>query len=136
MCTDAAMKVSRRHSTDFHVPGARALVRDFVRACTTCQRNKTDQLQPAGLLQPLPVPSPVWVDIGIDFIEGLPKVNGHLVMLMVIDRFSKSAHFLPLGHPYMATTVARAFFNNIVKLHGVPSSIVSDRDLAFTSRFW
>jgi hypothetical protein len=107
-----------------------------VRACTTCQRNKTDQLQPAGLLQPLPVPSPVWVDIGIDFIEGLPKVNGHLVMLMVIDRFSKSAHFLPLGHPYMATTVARAFFNNIVKLHGVPSSIVNDRDLAFTNRFW
>jgi hypothetical protein len=136
MCTDAAMKVPRRHSTDFHVPGARALVRDFVRACTTCQRNKTDQLQPAGLLQPLPVPSPVWVDIGIDFIEGLPKVNGRLVMLMVNDRFSKSAHFLPLGHPYMATTVARAFFNNIVKLHGVPSSIVNDRDLAFTSRFW
>jgi hypothetical protein len=136
MCTDAAMKVPRRHSTDFHVPGARALVHNFVRACTTCQRNKTDQLQPAGLLQPLSVPSPVWVDIGIDFIEGLPKVNGRLVMLMVNDRFSKSAHFLPLGHPYMATTVARAFFNNIVKLHGVPSSIVNDRDLAFTSRFW
>jgi hypothetical protein len=136
MCTDAAMKVSRRHSTDFHVPGARALVCDFVRACTTCQHNKTDQLQPAGLLQPLPVPSPVWVDIRIDFIEGLPKVNGRLVMLMVIDRFSKSTHFLPLGHPYTATTIARAFFNNIVKLHGVPSSIVSDRDLAFTSRSW
>jgi hypothetical protein len=89
---------------DFHVPGARALVRDFVCTCTTYQRNKTDQLQPAGLLQPLPVPSTVWVDIRIDFIEGLPKVNGHLVILTVVDRFSKSAHFLLLGHPYTTTT--------------------------------
>jgi hypothetical protein len=111
-------------------------VRDFMRACTTCQRNKTDQLQSASLLQPLPVPSTVWVDIGIDFIEGLPKVNGHSVILTVVDRFSKSTHFLPLGHPYMATTVVQVFFNNIVKLHSVPSSIVSDRDSAFTGCFW
>jgi hypothetical protein len=125
-------KALHRLRADFHVPGARALVCNFVRACTTCQRNKTDQLQPAGLLQPLPVRA----DIGIDFIKGLPKVNGQSVILTIVDRFSKSAHFLPSGHPYTTTTVARVFFDNIVKLHGVPSSIISDRDSAFTGCFW
>jgi hypothetical protein len=129
-------KMLHRLRGDFRVPGARALVRDFMRACTTCQRNKTDQLQPASLLQLLPVSSTVWVDIRIDFIEGLLKVNGRSVILTVVDRLSKSAHFLPLGHPYTATTIARVFFDNIVKLHDVPSSIVSDRDPAFTGRFW
>jgi hypothetical protein len=64
------------------------------------------------------------------------KVNGHSVILTVVDRFPKSAHFLPLGHPYTATTVARVFFDNIVKLHGVPNSIISYCDPAFTGRFW
>jgi hypothetical protein len=118
------------------VPGAHAVVRDFMRACPTCQCNKTEQLQPVGLLQPLPVPSTVWADIAVDFREGLPKVNGRLVILTVVDRFSRSAHFLSLGHPYTATTVARVFFTQVVKLHGVPSSIVSDRDPTFMGRFW
>jgi hypothetical protein len=115
-----------------HVP----LVRDFVRACTTCQRNKTNQLLSAGLLQPLPVPSTVWADIEIDFTKGPPKVNGYSVILTVINIFSKSAHFLPLGHSYMTTTVTRAFFDNSVKLHSVPNSIISDCDPAFTCCFW
>jgi hypothetical protein len=72
----------------------------------------------------------------MDFVEGLPKVHGKSVILTIVDRFSKSAHFVPLGHPYTATTVVRAFFDNIVKLHGIPSSIVSDRDPVFTGHFW
>jgi hypothetical protein len=125
--------------SDFHIPGARAAVQEIVHAYTTCQRNKTEQLHPAGLLQPLNVPTMVWADIAMDFIEGLPHVHDKSVILTVIDRFSKSAHFLPLGHPYTATTVARAFFDIIIRLHGIPSSIVSDRDLTdsvFTSQFW
>jgi hypothetical protein len=129
-------KTLHRLRAEFHVSSARALVRDFMRVCTTCQCNKTDQLQPASLLQSLPVPSMVWADIGIGFIEGLPKVNDHSVILMVIDKFSKSAHFLPLGHSYMTTTVTRAFFDNSVKLHSVPNSIVNDCDPAFTCCFW
>jgi hypothetical protein len=122
--------------SDFHIPGARAAVQEIVHACTTCQRNKIEQLHPAGLLQPLNVPTTVWADIAMDFVEGLPRVHGKSVILTVIDRFSKSAHFLPLGHPYTATTVARAFFDGIVRLHGIPSSIVSDRDPVFTSQLW
>lgn len=72
----------------------------------------------------------------MDFIEGLPRVNGKSVILTVVDRFSKYAHFIALSHPYTASSVARVFFEEIVWLHGIPSSIVSDRDLIFTSRFW
>jgi hypothetical protein len=72
----------------------------------------------------------------MDFIEGFPKINGKTIILTVVDRFSKVAHFITLGHPYTATTVARAFFTEIVWLHGIPSSIVSDRDPTFTSNFW
>ena len=64
----------------------------------------------------------------MDFIEGLLKVAGKSFILTVVDRFSKYAHFIALGHPYTATSVARAFFDAIVRLHGFPSSIVSDRD--------
>ncbi|XP_020197229.1 uncharacterized protein [Aegilops tauschii subsp. strangulata] len=74
----------------------------------------------------------VWADISIDFIEGLPKVGSKSVILTVVDRFSKYAHFIALGHPYTATSIARAFFDGIVRLHGLPSSIVSDRDPVFT----
>jgi hypothetical protein len=95
-----------------------------------------EQLRPVGLLQLIQVPSAVWANIAIDFIEGLPKVGGKSCILTVIDRFSKYyAHFLLLGHPYTTTSVARLFFTNIIKLHGIPSSIVSDRDPAFTDRF-
>jgi transposase-like protein len=71
----------------------------------------------------------------MDFIEGFHKINGKSVILTVVDRFSKAAHFITLGHLYTATTVARAFFTKIVRLHGIPSSIVSDCDPTFTSNF-
>ena len=72
----------------------------------------------------------------MNFIEGLPKVGGKSVILTVVDIFSKYAHFIALGHPYSAASVARAFFNGIVRLHGFPSSIVSDRDPVFTGHVW
>ena len=121
---------------DFHFPNMRRIVQAFVQACSTCQQYKSDHLRPAGLLQPLPVPSVVWADIGIDFIEALPKVQGKTVILSVVDRFSKYSHFIPLAHPYTAESVAQAFFADVVHLHGVPQSIVSDRDPVFTSAFW
>lgn len=72
----------------------------------------------------------------MDFVEGLPKVHGKSVILTVVDRFSKFAHFIPLGHPYTAASVAKAFFTDIVRLHGFPASIVSDRDPVFTGNIW
>jgi hypothetical protein len=72
----------------------------------------------------------------MDFVEALPKVHGKSVILTVVDRFSKYAHFIPLGHPYMVSSVARAFFNDIVRLHGFLESIVSDRDPVFIGHVW
>jgi hypothetical protein len=72
----------------------------------------------------------------MDFIEALPRVNGKSVILTVVDRFSKSCHFIPLAHPYSAESVAQVFFAEVVRLHGIPQSIISDRDTVFTSSFW
>jgi hypothetical protein len=84
----------------------------------------------------LPVLSRVWADISLDFLKGLPKVHGKSVLLTVVDQFLKYAHFIPLGHPYTATSVARAFFTDIVRLHSFLESIVSDRDPVFTDHVW
>jgi hypothetical protein len=129
-------KTLHRLQMDFHVPGARALVWDFIRACTLCQRHKSEHLHPTGLLQPLEVPSSVWSNITLDFIKGFPRVNGKTVILTVVGQFSKYTHFVSLGHPYTTTTVAKAFFDNIVQLHDMPTSMVSDRDPVFTGHFW
>ena len=72
----------------------------------------------------------------MDFIEALPRVGGKSTILTIVDRFSKYCHFIPLAHPYSVESVAQAFFSDIVCLHGIPQSIISDRDPVFTSIFW
>jgi hypothetical protein len=94
----------------FYSPHALRHVQEFVQGCAVCQRNKSEHLHLAGLLQPLLVPSQVWSDISMDFIEGFPKVGSKPVVLTVVDRFSKFTHFIVLGHPYSAASMAKAFF--------------------------
>lgn len=72
----------------------------------------------------------------MDFIGGLPKVQGVDVVMVVVDRLSKYAHFFPISHPYTTKSVAEVFLQDVVRLHGFPSSIVSDRDKVFLSHFW
>ncbi|MCH79797.1 Ty3/gypsy retrotransposon protein, partial [Trifolium medium] len=111
-------------------------IKNFVQQCIICQQAKAVHTKPAGLLQPLPIPTQVWEDIAMDFITGLPNSFGFTVIMVVIDRLTKYSHFVPQKTDYTSKSVAEAFMTNIAKLHGIPKSIVSDRDKVFTSGFW
>lgn len=111
-------------------------VADFVQQCLICQQAKTKRHRPAGLLQSLPIPAGAWKETTMNFIEGLPRSEGFDSILVVVDRFTKYSHFIPLKRPFTTSVMARAVLEHVVKQHGLPYSIVSDRDKVFTSLFW
>ena len=111
-------------------------VDSYVKQCSVCQLSKHNNSHPLGLLQPLPIPKGVWQDLSMDFIEGLPKSQGYNVILVVVDRLTKFVHFLLVKHPYIAHSIAQIFLDSVVKLHGIPRTIVTNRDTVFLSNFW
>ena len=125
-----------RLKRSFIWPGLHTSVKEHIKNCDIYQRCKHGNTKSAGLLQPLPIPLQVWIDISMDFVEGLPVFQGFTVIMVVVDRLSKYAHFVPLKHLYTASSVAKAFIDHIVRLHEMPRSIVSDRDKVFVSSFW
>lgn len=120
----------------FAWPNLKRNVKDYVNGCTVCQQAKLEHTRTPGLLQPLPIPEKAWDIISLDFIEGLPKSSRFDTILVIVDKFTKYGHFIPLAHPYTAMTVAQVFVEHVYKLHGLPKIIISDRDKVFTSNFW
>ncbi|GJT10314.1 ty3-gypsy retrotransposon protein [Tanacetum coccineum] len=98
-----------------------------------CQRFKPKSVPYPGLLQPLPIPDQVWIEISMDFIDGLPMSKGRTVLMVIVDKLSKYGHFVPLTHPYTDVSVAQAFLDNVYKLYGLPK-IISDGQTEVVNR--
>ncbi|XP_073526327.1 uncharacterized protein [Phyllobates terribilis] len=123
-------------SSHFFWPHMLKDVEHMLKRCIECLKAKS-KVKPQGLYSPLPIPSAPWLDISMDFIVGLPRTRkGRDSIFVVVDRFSKMAHFIPCHKTEDATSVANLFFSEVVRLHGLPRTIVSDRDPKFLSHFW
>jgi transposase InsO family protein len=130
---DKTLELLTRH---FYWPKMEEWVGDYVRSCDTCQRNKSPRHAKYGLLHPLELAYSPWQSISMDFITQLPKSEGNTSVWVIVDRFSKMAHCIPLTEPATAENLAKVFVREIWRLHGLPSDIVSDRDSRFTSNVW
>eukprot|EP00253_Pinus_taeda_P028245 PITA_28245 len=122
---------------EYFWPGMKKDIVEYLARCLECQQIKAEHQHPAGLLQPLPIPEWKWEIISMDFITGLPrtKKNNDSIMV-VVDKLSKAAHFIPVQSTYRAAQIAHVFMQNIFRLHGLPKTIISNRDVKFTSVFW
>ena len=117
--------------------GMKRDVTEYVFKCLTCQQVKAEHQVPTGLLNPLPIPQWKWDNITMDFISGFPLMQQkHDSVWVIVDRLTKSAHFIPVRIDNSMDRLAELYVNEIVQSHGVPLSIVSDRDPRFTSKFW
>ena len=123
----------------FSWKGIREDITAYVNDCVVCQLSKTATSAPPGLLQPIPIPNNRWECVTMDFVGPLPRTrDGHDCILAVMDKLTKMVHLIAttIGVDNDAAGAARLFFDEVVRLHGVPLSIISDRDSRFTSRFW
>lgn len=134
MGADKTVELVRRN---FFWPAMDAWIRDYVNSCPECQKAKSARHARYGMLSPLEVPYAPWDSISIDFITDLPLSEDCDQLMVVVDRFTKMCHFIPLKKDAKkAADVARVFLREVWRLHGLPSSIISDRDARFTSKFW
>ncbi|KAI2653487.1 Transposon Tf2-9 polyprotein [Labeo rohita] len=111
-------------------------VQEYVQACNICARSKTSNSPSTGKLQPLPIPKRPWSHISVDFVTGLPDSQGKNTILTMVDRFSKAVHLVALTGLPSAKTTAELILEHVVRLHGFPKDIVSDRGPQFTAKFW
>ncbi|KAJ0557459.1 putative nucleotidyltransferase, Ribonuclease H [Helianthus annuus] len=117
--------------------GMKKDIAEYVSKCLTCSQVKAEHQKPSGLLQQLEMPVWKWELITMDFVTKLPRTRkGNDAIWVIVDRLTKSAHFLPIKETFSMERLAKLYVDEIVSLHGVPLSIVSDRDSRFTSRFW
>ena len=129
-------KTTAKVCAAFTWPGVKKDVKKFVQECMVCQQMKCENRRPAGLLQPLLIPDKMWEELSMDFVTSLPNSHSYITILVVVDRLSKQAYFGALPKTYSAARVAELFYQMVYKLHGIPRSIVFNRDTIFLSSFW
>jgi hypothetical protein len=125
-----------RLAASFSWPGLYRDVKQFVKHYTICQQSKYQPQKKKGVLQALPTPSKVWEELTMDFITHRPNSFGHTVIWVICDRLTKYVHFIALPTKFSAIDLAGRFSVEICRLHGIPKSIISDRDTLFVSTFW
>ena len=130
-------KTYEQAKNQFYWSGMTEDIRQFVLSCPVCQVEKGRHQAPAGLIRPLRLPERKWQDVTIDFITKLPATqSGNDTIFTVVDRATKYVHLIPCSETLTAVDTAQLFWRNVACMHGIPSSIVSDRDVRFTSQFW
>lgn len=129
-------KTLEKVSRNFCWPSMKADVEDYVTTCPICRRNKASRHKRYGMLSALETPESPWTDIAMDFITSLPSSKGQTQIWVIVDRFTKMAHFVPLPTNTDTTLLVEVFLREVWRLHGLPNSIVSDRDSKFTSKHW
>jgi hypothetical protein len=118
-------------------PGMKKEITEYIARCMECQKVKAENRHLAELLQPLTISEWKWEIMTMDFITGLPRTNKlHDSIMVVVDKLTKVAHFIPLKTTHKATEVVDIFLKEVARLHEIPKTIVPDRDLKFTSNFW
>jgi len=123
-------------SRDFYWDKVTQWMNDYVRSCDECQHNKSPRYARWGLLQPLETPYAAWTSISTDFITQLPESQGYTQVMVVVNRFTKMAHFISLPTKATAKDLATVFLREVLKLHGLPTEIISDMDAKFSREFW
>jgi hypothetical protein len=121
---------------DFYWPKMDKEIKLYVTTCHSCQKHKASHQLPIGLLKPLEIPSQRWAHVSMDFIGPLPKSNGYDAIAVVVDKLTKLVHVMATTTKVTAKEFALLFFDNVVRLHGVPEAVITDRDTRFTSLFW
>jgi hypothetical protein len=117
--------------------GMKSDIVSYVSRCLTCQQVKIEHRRPGGLLQPLSIPTWKWESISMDFVTALPKTaSGKDTIWVIVDRLTKCAHFVPIKETWSLDKLATAYVGEVVRYHGVPAEIISDRDPRFCSHFW
>ncbi|KAJ0724807.1 putative nucleotidyltransferase, Ribonuclease H [Helianthus annuus] len=123
--------------TSYWWPGMKKDIATFVSKCLTCSKVKAEHQRPSGLLEQPIIPVWKWESIAMDFITKLPRTTaGHDSIWVVVDRLTKSAHFLPIREDFKVEKLAKVYMKEIICRHGTPIDIISDRDARFTSRLW
>jgi hypothetical protein len=121
---------------DYWWPQQWKFVRDFVRSCDTCARSKAPRHRPYGFLQPLPIPFRPWASLTMDFITDLPLSDGFDTIMVIVERMTKMSHFIPCHKTITAEQTADLFIHHVLRLHGLPEEVISDRGPQFVAKFW
>jgi hypothetical protein len=123
--------------SQYYWPGMKKDIIEYIAKCLECKKVQAEHGHPVGLLQPLPIPKWKWEVVTMDFITKLPRTSKkHDAIMVVVEKITKASHFIPMKVTHKETNVFDIYMREVARLHGIPKTIMSNRDTKFTSKFW